>query len=121
MLLRPMFTTSRYLLSAPTFQEIPGNPVKKIKNMVTTSEIMLERATEELDQDFQDRALSASQPASQPGSEPVNQTDSQSVCQSAHKTGVGRDTTSIVVYFFYAMAITFSPLGPKSPFSPLDP
>lgn len=45
---------------------------------------------EELDQDFQDRALSASQPASQPGIEPVNQTDSQSVCQSAHKMGVGR-------------------------------
>lgn len=44
LLLRPIFTTSRYLLSAPTFQEVLGNPVKRTTNTVTASEIMLERA-----------------------------------------------------------------------------
>lgn len=52
LLLRPIFTTSKYLLSAPTFQEIPGNPVKRATHIVTASEIVLERAVEECGQLF---------------------------------------------------------------------
>lgn len=39
-------------LSAPTFQEIPGNPVKRATHIVTASEIVLERAVEECGQLF---------------------------------------------------------------------
>ena len=52
MLLKAVFTTSEYLLSAPTFQEILGNPVKRKANIMTASEMMLEKAKEELSQPF---------------------------------------------------------------------
>lgn len=52
LLLKPIFTTSEYLLSAPTFQEILGNPVKRKTNIMTASEIILEKAKEELGQSF---------------------------------------------------------------------
>lgn len=52
MLLKPIVTTSEYLLSAPTFQEILGNPVKRKTNIMTASEIMLEKAEKELGQSF---------------------------------------------------------------------
>lgn len=52
LLLKAVFTTSEYLLSAPTFQEILGNPVKRKANIMTASEMMLEKAGEELGQPF---------------------------------------------------------------------
>ena len=52
LLLKPIVTTSEYLLSAPTFQEILGNPVKRKTNIMTASEIMLEKAEKELGQSF---------------------------------------------------------------------
>ena len=90
LLLRPTFTTSRYLLSAPTFQEVLGNPVKRTTNTVTASEIMLERAEEEFGQLFKIKSCqSASQPVSQSvsqsASQSVSQSDSQSVSQSENQ------------------------------------
>lgn len=69
---RTLFTTSKYLLSAPAFQEIPGNPVKRETHRVTISERGPERAVEECDHCFQDKS-------------PVSHSVSQPVSWTAHK------------------------------------
>lgn len=95
LLLRAILTTSKYLLSAPTFQEIPGNPVKRATHRVTASEIVLERAVEECGQ----WALSVS----------------QSVGPST-RWGWAGTAISSVVYHFMRRPLPFLLWDPSHPF-----